>query len=535
MANYYVTKAGNDTTGDGSSGAPWLTLAKAESVVLSALGHVVNIGDGTYDEITTLVLVKAINWVGTNGASLVIVTSSGTINTAAMTGALVTTCTGITFDGEGNTGRCMDFSSSPANKTFTSCAFTGATTSLVDAPCDDLTIDQCTFSNFTGTTALNIAGSDRFVFTDNTLTDSISCRFLLNISSAGVDTTIANNTVSITATSSAWVFYLISRTGTTSVLNNNITILSGSSVLNAISLDKCTDVQLHLNTVDTSASGDISHNCIAVTASASGAYTNPHVTLNTVNSSSTSLTGILVGSDVSVAGDNSLDGAVITRNTVIMGTSGTEHGIEYGYNKNGFIEGNTVTAFHGIVIKGDDDWSYLKGCNGNLILDCGLDGILVKGARNLNVCDNTLATTDGVSPPTNGFINLTDNGTAYSTGMRAYNNIFYHENTALNINCSVNAVAGIDVNYSKVWTGGSNIGTWTIGGTTYTDYTDWLTSGHDANGDNEDPNFVDEIDYELTSSDGGGFKWWGNATRPLGQNGEPKPDTQIDRGCNQKI
>ena len=50
MTNYYVRKDGNDTTGDGSTGTPWLTLAKALTTVGIAGGHTVYIGAGTYTE-----------------------------------------------------------------------------------------------------------------------------------------------------------------------------------------------------------------------------------------------------------------------------------------------------------------------------------------------------------------------------------------------------------------------------------------------------------------------------------------------------
>lgn len=50
MANYFVRKTGNDTTGDGSTGNPWLTISKAYSVVVS--GDTVKVGAGTYAEST---------------------------------------------------------------------------------------------------------------------------------------------------------------------------------------------------------------------------------------------------------------------------------------------------------------------------------------------------------------------------------------------------------------------------------------------------------------------------------------------------
>lgn len=50
MTNYYVRKDGNDTTGDGSTGNPWLTLSKALATVSIAGGHTIYIGAGTYAE-----------------------------------------------------------------------------------------------------------------------------------------------------------------------------------------------------------------------------------------------------------------------------------------------------------------------------------------------------------------------------------------------------------------------------------------------------------------------------------------------------
>lgn len=50
MTTYYVRKSGNDTTGNGSTGMPWLTIAKAVATISNAGGHTVNIGTGTYAE-----------------------------------------------------------------------------------------------------------------------------------------------------------------------------------------------------------------------------------------------------------------------------------------------------------------------------------------------------------------------------------------------------------------------------------------------------------------------------------------------------
>lgn len=53
MATYYVRKSGNDSTGDGSTGNPWLTLTKAMATMSTAGGHTLLIGDGDFAEDTS--------------------------------------------------------------------------------------------------------------------------------------------------------------------------------------------------------------------------------------------------------------------------------------------------------------------------------------------------------------------------------------------------------------------------------------------------------------------------------------------------
>lgn len=51
--NYWVTKQGNDTTGNGSVGQPYLTIAKALSVILDSAPtkrYTINVGPGDYNE-----------------------------------------------------------------------------------------------------------------------------------------------------------------------------------------------------------------------------------------------------------------------------------------------------------------------------------------------------------------------------------------------------------------------------------------------------------------------------------------------------
>lgn len=53
MANYYVNgSTGNDTSGDGSEGAPWATITKAIATIATNAEHTVLVASGTYAEST---------------------------------------------------------------------------------------------------------------------------------------------------------------------------------------------------------------------------------------------------------------------------------------------------------------------------------------------------------------------------------------------------------------------------------------------------------------------------------------------------
>jgi hypothetical protein len=69
----YVTKTGNDTTGDGTSGAPYLTISKA--ITVASAGDEISVGNGTYSE--TLTVNKGLEIYSASGdKSLVTITSS---------------------------------------------------------------------------------------------------------------------------------------------------------------------------------------------------------------------------------------------------------------------------------------------------------------------------------------------------------------------------------------------------------------------------------------------------------------------------
>jgi len=78
MTVWYIRKTGNDTTGDGSTGNPWLTVLAAIAKAEVVNGDTLTIGDGTYTQ--NLVITKQLKLIGENDRSLTI--NSGLVSIA---------------------------------------------------------------------------------------------------------------------------------------------------------------------------------------------------------------------------------------------------------------------------------------------------------------------------------------------------------------------------------------------------------------------------------------------------------------------
>jgi len=69
MAIFYIDPSGNDSTGTGSIGAPWQTLAKATSTVTS--GNTIYVNPGTYLEVVQCFLAPGVNLSGAGDTSII--------------------------------------------------------------------------------------------------------------------------------------------------------------------------------------------------------------------------------------------------------------------------------------------------------------------------------------------------------------------------------------------------------------------------------------------------------------------------------
>jgi hypothetical protein len=169
MTTQYVRKTGNDTTGDGSSDNPWLTLAKAYAS--ASAGDTIKVGDGTYQEDTsslgywylnrsfaTAVTIEAES--GAAGAVYVQGSSHATYNTRIGQGTLIFNYINFTQRMVTNLHACTFTASASTTLTFNNCTFTivadNATitqafyASLADGYTLNVTFSHCTFT-VTGT------------------------------------------------------------------------------------------------------------------------------------------------------------------------------------------------------------------------------------------------------------------------------------------------------------------------------------------------------------------------------------------------
>lgn len=81
----YVATTGNDTSGDGSSGNPWATIAKALSLIPRTVdqNYVIHVADGTYAEGISIA-----NRISLGEAQIQIIGNSGTPNNVVLSGSI---------------------------------------------------------------------------------------------------------------------------------------------------------------------------------------------------------------------------------------------------------------------------------------------------------------------------------------------------------------------------------------------------------------------------------------------------------------
>ena len=184
MATYYLNAdTGNDSTGSGTSVAPWLTIAKALTAV--ATGDTIYLQNSTAHYTWATATIPTITIQGQSTTS-VIVDAGGAGNYAPWTVTAGPTFNNITFTGNDGTGHStgqqfLSNSSSAAVVTFNYCIFTAITIAgygLVGQV--NWTMNYCLLYNLT-----NVTGSQNVLSLGGSISHSesitlVGCTFYFN-------------------------------------------------------------------------------------------------------------------------------------------------------------------------------------------------------------------------------------------------------------------------------------------------------------------------------------------------------------------
>lgn len=545
---------GNDTTGNGSLATPWASLTKA--LAGGSDGDIIYVAAATYTENgpnSCWYANARFTWIA-DGTAIVRATGAATRVVYVASSGTGSSFTDFTFDGE-NRNSVIDFNSSVLTIAFTNCTFknglnylihgTNAITSFTSTGCSYIlsagqAIYNCigaggtaniTGNSFTGTTASIYALIDNeYTSTVNFLGNNIDVTtagylFYLssgvhNIGSAASPNTIniagtptnflktdygsgttnlLSNTITSVATSAD--FFLSSQrvvaTWAVNVVNNNIAISGTTFNKNVIKAINPTSFIASGNTIDlreslTFASAAIWVNSTGLTVATTS------ITNNIIKVAHQDGYGILVGTETSTAGDEKINGAVITGNDIYGPTyysgasSSGGHGITVGYNKNATIAGNYCNGYMiGILFKSHGLIYASGGAFDNLVINnLATAGIYIKGTQNVSLINNMIYNDPAIAQTAYGIqVAINGDGGALATGATLQNNTIWVKDTCETIQVDADSTTGLTSDCNLFW---SNTGVvnFVAGGSTYATFALWQAAGYDAHSKNADPKFV---------------------------------------------
>lgn len=366
MANYYVRKTGNDTTGDGSTGNPWLTINKAITTVLA--GSVIVVGNGTYSENSGsgyLSIAKALTIQSESGTASDVVITSPTVSgggsaTFGILIADVVAMLNITIQSS-DTGRVAACHGNAGGISFTNVRFIGA---------GNATARACFISQpFAGNTALTFTNC---TFSD----DGLACDGIKII------TLTATNTIknlAITNCTFSNSNYSIRLGDGNNARVQDVTITGGSiSAVSASGLSLINGVT-NLTISNFSASGS---------ADGFGVLRGDNIVISGSTFFSTAGHGLSIGSDAVTATTvtGSMTGCTIG--------STTGHGLLLGYGATNYTVSNCTMngGDYGLVIK------HSTGCtvSGCTIRGGSVSAIYYKAATDATVDSCAISASTGV-------------------------------------------------------------------------------------------------------------------------------------------
>jgi len=510
MPTWYVETTGNDTTGDGSSGNPYLTLAKAETSASD--GDTINVGSGTFEAAVSHTLAKQIAYVGA-GSGSTILRGNNSARVIYLNSTKTKSLTGFTIDGLSSgtvPGNLVEGSGVNQATTFTDCSFTnGKTISLkMNSGMNGVTCSNCTFTAIsTATEVVKVTGGASGVTLDG-CTITVPLGLVMNgvIYHSGLSTsgTITINNCNITVLSNYGPIRLISGGLSDVTITNNTITVGTNCTRNIIDLvDIQTTCNVSGNTINIP--GALTTTLPIKCTSTVGTGPDCVYTIddNLIETHNPDNYGILLGDE---GGDinskaGAFNGSYIRNNTLRFPpywgeAMGIAHGIMMGGNTNIFYSGNTVYgAAYAFAAKGHGEaWTDGYGRNSTLI-NCQY-ALRMKGQSSIRFVNNIIYN-DGSMAGTS--FAITENGVGEDS-----DNAFLRNNLAIRDADKAyefldTSFATADIDYQGYYlTGTATMGS-TFPAASYGTLAEWQTgTGYDDNSISGNPNI--KADYTTDAS-----------------------------------
>lgn len=511
----WISKGGNDTTGNGTKALPWLTLTKAEASATA--GDTVYVKSGTYDEVDFWQPRADRTWIATGGVT---VTSSGASYVLINSLTNDVHINGFILDGESATAYSAFIS---GDTTLDKCLFKNATTDTVYTTGNVVAINN----------SIIMGGGGDLRKTTNFNTCLLNIDKTIDIKTNSENYTLTNCNTNINGTTSI-VGIKYNNNNQLTILGGNLNFIScqrgiynttartGSklsikycNIVNTLSsvhgislLGDVNDVEILYNTVTnnytkTILSGtdqtliDVSNNFIlsdfssSITIKTSTVATDLTISNNYIKANYATGYAMSIGSETTGAGDDAMGSITIEKNTILgqryytSAATPSTHGIFIGFQGvTASIKYNYVNGVGlGIVLKGSNTDMADSIIQSNVITNSTSYGVYPKGIDNAKFIGNTLIEnnrefhiTENVgSDPCNGLLiknNILENssGYLYSFDVASYaetNTIDYnviHETDKLAYDGSADVLLAA-----------------------------WNTKGYDANSLNADPELTNLI------------------------------------------
>lgn len=507
MAIKYVSTTGNDTTGDGSQGNPWLTLTKAEASCSD--GDTVNIGVGTFQEVGTLTVAKQIAWVGA-GELLTFIRGNNATRLLYLNSTKTKSFTDLTLDGasSGSTPAYL-IEGSAVNQaaTFTRVGFKmGKTTTFRStAGMIGIMLDDCTVDANTETQVVHLLGGATGLTLQNT-TINVPAGLVMNgviyQASAATSGTVTIDGNTITVLSNYSPIRLIGGGLTSPTITNNTLTVATNNQRNTIDVvDAVTSCTISGNTITVPGTSTLTLPIKCTSTVGTGPDCVYTIEDNIIESHNPDGYGILLGDEggdiTSKAG--AFNGSYVRNNILRFPpyfdeAIGSVHGIMMGGNINIYYEGNEVYgAAYAAACKGQGEaWTagYIRR---NKFINC-IYPVRYKGQKNIRAANNVFVGDDGNSSKC---MAITDNtvGGSESTGSFTRNNI-YEISSGYAIHTQDTSHVGMTSDYNCFHLTGTAKAAF-INGVEYATLADLQAAGYDEHSISGDPNLA--ADYTINA------------------------------------